>query len=96
MDAQAVRGMPALPGTQTVSPLTEARVSPLPSIEWTTEQRVVSELYSQTGDLGNAVSTMLRVPELGLAALVLLALVVPARLDGRQQRVEEGQREAQD
>ena len=64
MDAQALRGMPALPGTKTVSPLAEARVPPLPEIEWTVEQRAVSELYSETGDLGNALSTMLRVPEL--------------------------------
>ena len=63
-DAQTVNGIPSPPGSRSVSPLAEVRVPPLSGTEWTTEQRVVSELYAKTGNLGNAFSTMLRVPEL--------------------------------
>ena len=44
--------------------LAQPRVAPAPETEWTAAQRAVAETYAAAGDAGNALATMLRVPEL--------------------------------
>ncbi len=63
--SQAGRSLPAPPGTADAAfRLSEPRVAPLPAAQWTAEQRAVAESYARTGAGGNALATMLRIPEL--------------------------------
>jgi len=47
-----------------VDRLTEARVPPLPEVEWTDGQRAQIERYAPEGNPGNALRTLIRVPAL--------------------------------
>ena len=55
----------ALPGSIVPAVrLAEARVPPLPEVEWTDEQRTLVEKYAPNGNPGNALRTLIRVPPL--------------------------------
>ncbi len=62
---QAGRSLPAPPGSGDVGfRLSAPRLAPLPAAQWTAEQQAAAEIYAGTGDAGNALATMLRIPEL--------------------------------
>ena len=61
----AQTGLPDPPPIQRTSlRLSEPRVAPVPEGQWTAEQRAVVDLYDERGDTGNALATLLQVPEL--------------------------------
>ena len=63
--AQAGRSLPAPPGSGDAGfRLAAPRLAPLPEAQWTAGQRAAAEAYVRTGDAGNALATMLRIPEL--------------------------------
>ncbi len=53
-----------LPGNGPVVRLSEPRITPLPEVEWTAEQRALVEKYASQTRIGNGFLTMLRVPAL--------------------------------
>ena len=58
----------------TMQRLTEPRVSPLPESEWTADQRAIVEQYAD-GNPGNALRTLIRVPDLARRVLPMLTYV---------------------
>ena len=52
------------PGNGPVVRLSEPRITPLPEVEWTAEQRALVEKYASQTRIGNGFLTMLRVPAL--------------------------------
>ena len=60
--ARAITGLPG--SVQPHRRLGEARITPLPEAEWTDAQRALVQKYVPAGDPGNALRTLIRVPEL--------------------------------
>ena len=69
---EPARAITELPGSvQPFRRLREPRISPLPEVEWTVEQRQLAREYGQEDQLGNVVQTLMRVPALAQRILPL-------------------------
>ncbi len=55
---------PDAPGSRQPVRLTTPRVTPLPESQWTDQQRALVEEYAPDGRAGNALATLLRVPQI--------------------------------
>ena len=80
--ARAITGLPG--SVQPHRRLGEARITPLPEAEWTDAQRALVQKYVPDGDPGNALRTLIRVPELADRIFPFLSYVanestLPAR-----------------
>ena len=60
---------PDLPGTRQPVRLTTSRIAPLPESQWTDQHRALVREYAGDGRVGNALSTLLHVPELAEAVM---------------------------
>ena len=60
--ARAITGMPG--SVQPFRRLSAARITPLPEAEWTDAQRALVQKYAPDGNPGNALRTLIRVPDL--------------------------------
>ena len=60
--ARAITGLPG--SVQPHRRLSEARITPLPEAEWTDAERALVQKYAPDGNPGNALRTLIRVPEL--------------------------------
>jgi 4-carboxymuconolactone decarboxylase len=55
---------PGAPGSRQPVRLTSPRIAPLPESEWTEQHRAIVQEFAPDGRVGNALSTLLHVPEL--------------------------------
>jgi alkylhydroperoxidase family enzyme len=55
---------PGLPGSRQPVRLTTSRIAPLPESQWTDQHRALVREYAPDGRVGNALATLLHVPEL--------------------------------
>ena len=60
---------PDLPGSSQPTRLTTSRIAPLPASQWTDQHRELVREYAPDGRVGNALSTLLHVPELAEAIM---------------------------
>ena len=60
---------PDSPGSRQPVRLTTARIAPLPESQWTDRHRALVREYAPDGRVGNALSTLLHVPELAEAIM---------------------------
>ncbi len=60
---------PDLPGSSQPVRLTTPRIAPLPASQWTDRHRALVREYAPDGRVGNALSTLLHVPELAEAVM---------------------------
>ena len=62
---------PDAPGSRQPVRLSTPRIAPLPESQWTDQHRVLVREYASDGRVGNALSTLLHVPELAEAIMRL-------------------------
>ena len=60
---------PDAPGSRDPVRLTTPRIAPLPESEWTDRHRALVREYAPDGRVGNALSTLMHVPELAEAVM---------------------------
>ncbi len=72
----AGQSRPAPPGSTTPVRLTTARIAPLPQSAWTDAHRTLVARYAPDGRVGNALATLLHVPELVEAIMPFVTFLV--------------------
>ena len=69
VESVIAQSRPDAPGTHQPVRLTTPRIAPLPESQWTDRHRVLVREYAPDGRVGNALSTLLHVPELAEAIM---------------------------
>ena len=70
---------PDPPGSRQPVRLTTPRISPLPESQWTDRHRALVREYAPDGRVGNALSTLLHVPELAEAIMPFVEFLAQVR-----------------
>ena len=84
VESVIAQARPDLPGSRQPVRLTTPRIAPLPEAQWTDQHRALAREYAQDGRVGNALGTLLHVPELAGGTLSLQRRAFSTSMDSRE------------